>query len=339
MSVVGFVAHYVHFLDPFRQAEPDARPPELPDNRHTPVLLLAGYSYGAMITAQLPDLDTILAVFKTPISGSPAAEIRLRAEYMADAENTVLGSARAAALDRQGGMSPRKAMAMRVGGDEQNRKSHELGRRSFSLEAEEKFRDMLAKAKKGHKAESSASPTPKKTSTPKGRSVSNEDAKRETEKRLQALSTMTKFQPAYLLISPLQGMVMHLATMSFSNAVGKKTDDRPSKASPDDTTSPAHSNAATWAWEAEQKLTSNPTLAVFGDQDVFVPVKKLRDWVRRLQAAPESRFRGHEISTAGHFWTEDGVYYIMRSTVKAFAEGLLASEHMPEPRAQGHLSS
>lgn len=290
-----------------------------------------------MITTQLPGLDSMLEIFKTPATGSPAAEIRLRAEYMADVENTVLGGARTAALDRQNGRSPRKAMAMRVGGDEQNRKSHETGRRSFSLEAEERFRDMLGKARKGHKKGSSAPATPKKTSPAAGRSVSNDRGKREMEERIPALSAMTRFQPAYLLISPLQGMIVHLATMSFSSVFGKKTDDRPSKTSPDSTTSPTENNSAALALQAEHKLVSNPTLAVFGDQDVFVAVKKLRDWTKRLQAAPASRFLAHEISTAGHFWTEDGVLYTMRDAVRTFAGGLLTSEPGREPGAQSPL--
>ncbi|KAH8906461.1 hypothetical protein BR93DRAFT_880780 [Coniochaeta sp. PMI_546] len=313
MSVAGFVAHYVHFLDPFRQARPtEAQPSQTPENKRSPVFLFAGYSYGAMITTQLPSLETILAIFKAPISGSPAAEIRLRAEYMADTENAVLASARTAALDRQNNKSPKKAMAMRIGGDEQNRKSHDLPRRSFSLEAEEKFRDLITKARKGHRAVSAVS--------------------KEAETHIQVVSGMTSFQPAYLLISPLQGIVTHLATMSFTNLFGKKAakapHDRASKTDRDGSRTPAETNAPALASEAEHKLVSNPTLAVYGDQDVFVAAKKLREWAQRLETTPKSRFRAHEISTAGHFWTEEGVLYIMRDAVRTFAEGLLIPELM-----------
>ncbi|OIW22694.1 hypothetical protein CONLIGDRAFT_152824 [Coniochaeta ligniaria NRRL 30616] len=325
MSVAGFVTHYVHFLDPFRQAVPAEHPPEQPGNKQNPVLLLAGYSYGAMITTQLPSLDAILETFKNPVSGSPAAEIRLRAEYMADTENAVLGSARTAALDRQMSKSPRKAMAMRIGGDEQNRKSHDMPRRSFSLEAEEKFRDLITKARKGHRAVTPVSASHKKL-------IPDEQAKKETELHIKAIPAMTSFQPAYLLISPLQGIVTHLATMSFTNLFGKKTagapHDRPTKTDRDGSRTPAEPNGPALAWEAEHKLVSNPTLAVYGDQDVFVAAKRLRDWARRLEAAPKSHFRAHEISTAGHFWTEEGVLYIMRDAVRTFAERLLIPEPM-----------
>lgn len=333
MSVAGFVAHYVHFLDPFRQVVTDQQTTEPQPDRPDPVLLFAGYSYGAMITTQLPSLDTILAAFKAPASGSPAAEIRLRAEHMADTENTVLGSARAAALDRETSKSPRKAMAMRIGGDEQNRKSHDLPRRSFSLEAEEKFRDLIAKARKGHRTVSSVSTLQKKSSRPAIRSTWSEPALKPTEVHIQAISHMTSFQPAYVLVSPLQGLVIHLATMSFPNPFGKKTTRLPKPSTVHDGgRSSAATEAVLLAYEAEHKLICNPTLAVHGDQDVFVPAKKLRDWAKKLETAPMSRFRHHEVTTAGHFWTEEGVLYTMRDAVRTFAEKLLVPEpSLPDP--------
>ncbi|KJK78360.1 hypothetical protein H634G_06533, partial [Metarhizium anisopliae BRIP 53293] len=50
-SVVGFTVHYAHFLDPFADGAP---------RRQRPVLLMGGYSYGAMVTAQMPPLDRLL---------------------------------------------------------------------------------------------------------------------------------------------------------------------------------------------------------------------------------------------------------------------------------------
>jgi len=339
MSVAGFVTHYVHFLDPFHQAGPGQQQPRHQHGRPDPVLVFAGYSYGAMITTRLPSLDTILEIFGTPTSGTPAAEIRLRAEHMADMENTVLGSARAAALDRQDSKSPRKAMAMRIGGDEGNRKSHDLPRRSFSLEAEEKFKDLIAKARKGHTAASSVSVVHKKRYKSAMRTASTDQVEKVTELHIQPVPSMTRFHPAYMLISPLQGLVIHLATMSFSNPFGKKTTRlaKP-KVDHDGTRSPAGDEAAS-AYEAEHKLISNPTLAVYGDQDVFVAAKKLRDWAKRLETAPSSRFRAHGVSTAGHFWTEEGVLYNMRDAVRTFAEGLLVPESMLEEPVHEDLAS
>jgi len=118
---------------------------------------------------------------------------------------------------------------------------------------------------------------------------------------------------------------------------GKKTtatkpqDDRES--TPEDAgagTPPTEMSSAELAREAELKLLSNPTLAVYGDRDVFVSAKKLRDWARRLEAAPGSRFRAHEVSTAGHFWTEEGVLFILRDAVKTFARGLITPDTVVE---------
>ncbi|SPQ26372.1 00857250-0bb6-4047-9dc5-33d554d64b8d [Thermothielavioides terrestris] len=204
MAVVGFVSHYVHFLDPFSPAGAGAdhaleggdaagdaagdvpsairiRPPT-PDYvpATTPILLLGGYSYGAMITSQLPSFEAIVALFISPECGSPAAEVRLRAQHLAEMQNTVLASARNAAIDRPTPTTPRRHVGLR-----------------------------------------------------------------------------------------------------------------------------------------------NTTLAIYGDRDGFVPVRKLRAWASRLQAVPDSRFRAHEVSGADHFWASGNVAFTLREAVRAFGASLL----------------
>ncbi|KAF4479172.1 hypothetical protein CGGC5_v011766 [Colletotrichum fructicola Nara gc5] len=160
MSFIGFMVYYMHFLDPFgpriSRSPSTARapsPPDAPPGSSTsdqPVLLLGGYSYGAMITTQIPPIAHILAQFKAPAVGSAAADIRLRAQHLAEQQNVILASARAAQST-----SPRKKyLGMRVGGDEDTqRKSHD-SRRSFSMDAEDKIRrgvnELLAKTKRHH---------------------------------------------------------------------------------------------------------------------------------------------------------------------------------------------
>jgi pimeloyl-ACP methyl ester carboxylesterase len=122
--------------------------------------------------------------------------------------------------------------------------------------------------------------------------------------------------------------------MSFPNLFAKRSA-RPSKGahSRADKAGPESERAAL-ASEAEQKLARNPTLAVYGDQDVFVAAKRLREWASRLERVPESKFRAHEISTAGHFWAEERVAYIMKDAVRTFAEELIAPEselHVAKP--------
>jgi alpha/beta superfamily hydrolase len=328
MSIIGFVAHYVHFLDPFRRpgALPEATDDDA-DEEPRPVLLLAGYSYGAMITTQLPSLDTVLSIFDAPESGSAAAEIRLRGEHLADTQNTVLASARAAALERQVNKSPRKSLGLRIGGDEDIRKSHDLPRRSFSMDAEEKFRDFVAKTRKRHhRPVSSESVLQKQDDLPaKGDGLIHGPLVTE---HLYVVSQMTRFRPAHLLVSPLQGPILHLAAMSSSNVFGTRTakpaNDKPLRV---DANAVIRERAALWA-EAEEKLMANSTLALYGDQDGFVSAKKVRDWANRLAKPPKSHFRAQEVSTAGHFWREGRVIYTLRDAVRTFAASLLLPEHL-----------
>ncbi|KAL2129103.1 hypothetical protein VTI74DRAFT_8220 [Chaetomium olivicolor] len=352
MSVVGFISHYVHFLDPFRPATPSRpesadrdevaaadeevispiriRPPTptSPDPSTAaspPILLLGGYSYGSMITCQLPTLQTILSLFDTPEYGSPAAEIRLRAQHLAEMQTTILASAREAAIDHLAPRSPRKHVGLRVGGDEEGRKSHE-SRRSRSAEFEETIRhgvaELMARARKRHGRSHSGQP----------HACSGLDGAPErvehthTPEHLAPIPRMIAFRSAYLLVSPLQGIITNLATMSLPSPLGKLWARIPAGASKETARGePVESAvlARTVSPEAEDKLIKNNTLAIYGDRDGFVPVRKLREWASRLQAIQDSKFRAHEVSSANHFWQHRNVAVTLRNAVHAFAESLL----------------
>lgn len=107
-------------------------------------------------------------------------------------------------------------------------------------------------------------------------------------------------QTAYLLVSPLQGIVNSLATMWSSKSIGSQ------------------------AVENDMKLTIDPTLALFGDDDVFVSVKRLRVWAEKLMGAEkgDSQFRHREVAGAGHFWHHHEAIKILREEVKAFVQNL-----------------
>lgn len=264
---------------------------------------MGGYSYGAMVTTQLPPLDAILQAFISPIAGSDAAEIRLRATHLAEQQNTILGNARAAMLDHGSlrGMSKR---GVRVGGDEDGspRRSYEShGRRSYSIDAEDKFRrgvhELMAKARPGRHGHRlfhtpSTSQSSSIVSPPPG-------------EKLAAIPDLVIPKPAYLMISPLQGLITHLATMSLLPTALVRSKD-------------PHGTAA------EEKLVWNPTIAIYGDTDIFVAVNRLKTWAARMGQRNGSMFRGHEVTTAGHFWVEEGVLDKMRDAVGEFAEGLLS---------------
>ncbi|KAK0716692.1 hypothetical protein B0T21DRAFT_415403 [Apiosordaria backusii] len=355
-SVVGFITHYAHCLDPFRnitlrrsgskvrenEVELQGRlagkirlQPPTPDTtssetdllaatNNKPVLLLGGYSYGSMITAQLPDIEAVMALFEAPENGTPAAEIRLRAEHLAEKQNTTLASLRAAS---QNAGSPRRAGGLRVGGFEDNHRPLEP-RRSLSVELEERIRhgieELMAKTKKGHKASQST----------EGRGTRGQDAtgeateptsKQDAADHLPPILGLTQYRPAYLLVSPLQGVVTNLVTMSvptpISSLARKAWNRLPAKPGKKAHTPPETQKSV--ADNPETKLVQNDTLVIYGDSDIFSPVRKLRTWTSRLQAVPNSKFRAHEVSSATHFWAQAKVAQTLRDAVMVFAESLL----------------
>lgn len=278
-TLVGFLTYYIHYLD-----NQESRS----QNPGSPILLMGGYSYGAMITTQIPPLSSILAQFTSPSIASTPGLLRARAESLGTQQRELLQM-----------YSGRRSL--RVGECSSPRKSHD-SRRSFSLDdAEEKLRkgvqDFIAKTRHHHhRPAAPASAIDGKTDPPAAEAPA-EDA------TLQPLPDLLRPSAAYLLISPLQGLVSNLATMSRS---------------------PGSSLA-------EGKLRHNPTLAIYGDHDVFVPVGKLRGWVDRMQGAEGSRFRGEEISGAGHFWVEHGVFSRMGELVSQFSREVISDE-MTETR-------
>jgi len=220
---------------------------------------------------------------------------------------------------------------LRIGGDEENRKSHDA-RRSISSDFEERLHkgvaELVTKARKGHRKH------PISEDSEEAQPAANEAEKpAPAPEHLLPLPNRTSHRPAYLLISPLQGVVTNLATMSFPSPIatlsrrlptrsfswasreghetGTKTDDRQKELPTKD---------------SEQKLLLHPTLAIYGDRDSFVAARKLRDWASRLEKAPDSKFRAHEVSGAGHFWMQGNTAVIMRDAVKVFAEGVLSDE-------------
>lgn len=253
-SFVVFVAHYVDRL-------------RGPGQDHG-VLLMGGYSYGAMVTMRLGPLDALLDALEAPIPGSHAAEIRLRAEYLASKPVVTM---------------PRSPLGVRVGG-------HDPRRRSFSAGADHRLRrgvhDMLLRNERGRRR----------------RRTRNEDASDETKRVKSAPAPASSPGPsssprpkaAYLLVSPLQGLVLHLATLWSSSSSSSSS-------------------------EAHTQLTRHPSLAVFGTRDGLVSAAKVRAWTKRLAAAPGSSFRALEVAHAGHFWVEPGALAELVAVVGAFA--------------------
>lgn len=346
MSFVGFVYYYVHYLDPFRQGPSPKNISEVPLSPTTNqssthdasesesvakpfVLLQCGYSYGAMITKLLPPLGSVLEIFAAPKNASAAADIRLRAQHLAEQQNVILASARAALMEPSSPMSPRRGtQGLRIGGDEDKRRSQDHGgRRSFAVDAEEKVRAGVAELMKKtkmhqlhHHRKKGSQPKEKEDSADK---IGEESDKGKEIDHLPPVAGLPSPLVAYLLVSPPVGWATNLMTLNLGSPVSGLFGKRPRSRSKEregqaSTSGPAESK------QERQKLVANLTLAIYGDSDVFVAVKKFRDWAARLQSAPGSRFRAHEVSTAGHFYIEEGTMQRLADAVRTFSGELLA---------------
>jgi hypothetical protein len=109
-------------------------------------------------------------------------------------------------------------------------------------------------------------------------------------------------QTAYLIVSPLQGIVSSFITMW-----GK-----PSKS----------------CIENERKFAIDPTIALFGDDDMFVSVKKLRTWALNLSEDKketrknDAKFQYVEVSGAGHFWHDHEAVRTLQEEVGRFLKDI-----------------
>ncbi|ELR09881.1 hypothetical protein GMDG_04359 [Pseudogymnoascus destructans 20631-21] len=362
-SMVGFMAAFMHHLDlepaspagsvpdagtyelstiPSQlPANPVSEPPACPTtsssastNRdsapvdNTPLLLLAGYSYGSLITTMLPPLSTLLTPFQSPLPGTTASEIRLRAQHLAEEQNTLhterLKRASEAATRRQ--LARNMSGGLRVGGDETSDAHHRTsldshhGRRSLrldrlensdwgrrSLERVRSLRKSLdgprfspPPSRQASQTERRANSSSATIDTPGGASVvvSPEEAS-EAAAATAAATPMPLLQfgemdAAYLLISPIQGVVGGLATV-FTTTSAKSL-------LPSLLFHKKETHASTAALSAgDVKFVENKTLVVFGNKDSFSNAGRMRRWTQKLEGARGSRFRAVEVNNGGHF--------------------------------------
>jgi len=345
VSFIGFMIYYMNDLCPPNAPEYNlSSPTTWPQlnnlnkiesqaiiSNWNPRILLAGYSYGALITTCLPPaLSSIIAPFQNPRPGSSFAEIRLRASGLATQQNTLLKShfqsllasptrGRRHPTDDYTLHSPkiRKSNGgVRIGGEEDLRRaSHDSyqSRNSFGIDTPERVRRSVDRLRhiniRGSSRRSGSRGSICLRNKDNGSDDSIEKKSQQTpvdeKNNIKAIpGILDNIQVAYLLVSPLQGMISTLATMG-STGLGRQ--------------SVALS-------EHEVKLTVDPTLALYGDHDVFVSGKKLRSWVERLDSANESgspsKFRNKEIPGAGHFWHDHEALKTLQDEVKDFVGSL-----------------
>ncbi|KAI0976730.1 Alpha/Beta hydrolase protein [Xylaria arbuscula] len=295
ISVVGFLAYYVRHLG------------HSPGARHTsrhqlPIMLMAGYSYGAMVTTRLPPLDTILTYFASPALHTAEAGIRLRAQYLAEVQSPRFINP----------MSMPRPLDIRFSGDKDASGGNDDGSSpvSESEQAEQirvNVQNLFARANAVN------------------RESTHWSSQRETDNKihpcLEEFKGDISFQSAYITVSPPVGLVTRLATLSFSNPLSSSWMRRSKPAT------------GTVSITDETPLASNPTLIIYGQQDGFITYSKMREWTRQLSEASISQFHHVQVAGAGHFWAEGDVVYRLRDAIGTFATELtrLDSSSAPIP--------
>ena len=245
-------------------------------------MILGGYSYGALINIHLPAPDVILQRFQTVSKGSAEAEIRLRAVSLAAQWNR----------DAQSQMEVQQA---------RRTESHEKIKPSAHSIAMAMGGDECEPGTRRPSHESRRSLDAVRRSVDRGRKKlglrrhgSDMSEQAMTEQSL-ILTHIPSPQIHYLLISPPLSLVTAFVT-AFSNSIRANTP------------------------QAEVKICSLPTLAVYGDRDVFTSQRRYRKWAESLAAKPGSRFHFREISGAGHFYHEDGVEIELRYCIRQWVQ-------------------
>ncbi|KAI9682096.1 MAG: hypothetical protein M1817_000150 [Caeruleum heppii] len=310
LSVIGFLTHYLHHLQPTApstSAQHDALglgpplstiPSLGPDtasggarDASPTILILGGYSYGAMITIHLPSTAAILNRFRAPSVGSAEAEISLRAAGLArqwnaeQRQNEEMRRGRSLRLPHNRSTSH----SIVVGGEETNAETRRASRESKrpSMEVVRRSVDLVRKGRSLSRRQQSGS----------GQSLAPDEGPEMVE--------ISVPRTCYLLVSPLLPPVSRLATLFTAPTAA------------DSVRGPSHVDGA------GSHLTSHLTLAVYGTKDGFTSIKKLRRWAQELSSGPHSRFASREVDGAGHFWQEVGTEVVLRREVKQWAQGLL----------------
>ncbi|KAI1908946.1 hypothetical protein LOZ12_001993 [Ophidiomyces ophidiicola] len=110
----------------------------------------------------------------------------------------------------------------------------------------------------------------------------------------------------YLLISPLLPPMSLFVTMSFLT--------------PNKRLSTRVDGTFVTGLQPREALTSHRCLAIYGDNDSFTSVKRLRIWSQELSSIPGSLFKTLEIPGAGHFWRESGAEGAMRNAIQEYIQ-------------------
>lgn len=253
-----------------------------------PLLLLGGYSYGSMITAHLPDIAVISRILRQAQDGSTEREIQLRAIELAQ---VFLGWCET--RQNRGRSSLRGIESTSFGGYESPQMSskaiRDTSRRSIDRERVRHSIDRVRQRLGSRDHHSS-------------------DDERLPRMILQETQTVIP-HTAYLLVSPLLGPVSSLATLFSSLRFERR--DRNATAARD-----------TIAVDADDMLSRNTTLIVFGTDDHFTSSRKVKDWCEGIKRKSASTMQYHEVKGAGHFWHDKDVNDELSKSITPWLDSL-----------------
>lgn len=256
-------------------------------------LILAGYSYGSIIAYHLPNSNRVIHLFETCSEGSAEQEIQLKASHLSSQTlkdfqarqeyNDTRENVGDAHLECLQSSSP-----LVVGGFESaacEQRIDKESRRSLNV------RRSLDRARGKVKSKTH-------------RLLIKKDES-DDDSALEKTSNLVMPQICYLLISPVLPPMASLLTLFSSLSFKGRERDKHSS---------SHDDSC--------ELTKSPSLAVFGNKDVFTSAKKVRTWAEKLSQIPGSTFQHREIDGAGHFWRESGVLEHMKNDIKEWESSL-----------------
>ncbi|KIV94291.1 hypothetical protein PV10_02073 [Exophiala mesophila] len=284
-----------------------------------PLLVLAGYSYGSMITSHLPKLEVVAQLFEAPKEDSAEKEIQRRACDLARdgrayiemyTTDMTLSSPRGRRerWDQNGERSPPATPHQRpqlhhpvtMGGYESDvagrRVSRESSRRSIDGERVKQSFDRV-RHKMSVRKSSSQQQSPTK--------ILPED---KTERALEAkeMTRDASIVPriAFVLISPLLPPVAGFITMFSKLKLVTKASNMCNSGP----------NQEHDGGEFEQ-LVRWPCLCVFGSKDAFTSDGKLQRWTEQLRARAGSQFVSIR-TNSGHFWIDsEGIVRLQQGMI------------------------
>ncbi|KAF2763998.1 hypothetical protein EJ03DRAFT_332247 [Teratosphaeria nubilosa] len=297
VSVVGFLVWYLQCLNDEGDSGDDAGA----DGHEMLEILLAGYSYGALILARLPEMSSIVQRLQVAELGTAGAEIILRARTLAkqtlqapeDQADSSRG--RPSRAGKFGTESPwPKSSAIKVGGEETpstDRRRSRDSRRSVdfvrrSVEAPSRIKQHLRK----HSDERAVRARPQSARPKTANAVVTKTGPRVTAR--------------YLVISPVLLPIPFTTILAPPGVPGMSF---------------GHRRVASEDHAAGVLFTRHPTLVLFGTKDTFISDKQLRLWGEKLQKASKvNDFRWKQIQDAGHFWREEGAMTRLQDVVASW---------------------